>query len=97
MHARVTTVSVQPNMVAETTRIYNESILPAIKAASGNRGVLLLIDPTSGKGISITLWNLQADGQAYDTSGSYREQVAKVSAFFSAPPTLATYDVAAQG
>ncbi|HEY7340897.1 MAG TPA: antibiotic biosynthesis monooxygenase [Ktedonobacterales bacterium] len=97
MHARVTTVSVQPDKVAETVRIYNESILPAIKAASGNRGVFLLIDPVSGNGISITLWNSQADGEAYDSSGTYREQVGKVAQFFSAPPSLATYEVAAQG
>jgi heme-degrading monooxygenase HmoA len=97
MHARVTTVSVQPDKVAETTRIYNESILPSVKAANGNRGVFLLIDSASGKGMSITLWNSEADGQTYDSSGSYREQVAKVSQFFSAPPSLATYEVAAQG
>jgi heme-degrading monooxygenase HmoA len=97
MYARATTVSVQLDKVAETTRIYNESILPAIKAASGNRGVYLLIDPASGKGMSITLWNSQAEGEAYDSSGTYREQVAKVAPFFSAPPSLATYEVAAQG
>jgi quinol monooxygenase YgiN len=96
MHACVTTVSVQPDKVAETTRIYNESVVPVIKAANGNRGVLLLVDPASGKSISITLWNSEADGQAYDTSGTYREQVAKISAFFAGPPSLATYEVAAQ-
>ena len=97
MYARVTTVSIQPDKVAETTRIYNESILPAVKAASGNQGVYLLVDSASGKGMSITLWNTQADGESYDSSGSYREQVAKVAPFFSAPPSLATYEVGAQG
>ena len=97
MYARVTSVSVQLDKVAETTRIYNESILPAIKAAAGNRGVFLLIDPATGKGLSITVWNSQAEGEAYDSSGTYREQVAKVAAFFSGPPSLATYEVAAQG
>lgn len=97
MYARVTTVSIQLDKVAETTRIYNESILPAVKAASGNQGVYLLIDSASGKGMSITLWNSQAEGDAYDSSGTYREQVAKVVPFFSAPPSLATYEVAAQG
>jgi heme-degrading monooxygenase HmoA len=97
MHARVTTVSVQPDKVAEVTRIYNESILPAIKAASGNRSVLLLIDAATGHGLSITVWDSEAAGQAYDTSGTYREQVSKVSSYFSAPPSLATYEVAAQG
>jgi heme-degrading monooxygenase HmoA len=97
MFARVTSVSVQPDKVAEVTRIYNGSILPVIKAASGNRGVFLLIDAATGKGISITLWDSQASGAAYDASGSYREQVGKISSFFSGPPSLATYDVAAQG
>ena len=97
MHARVTTVSDQPDKVAETTRIYNENILPVVKAASGNRGALLLIDAASGHGMSITLWDSAADGQTYDASGSYREQVAKISQFFSAPPSLATYEVGAQG
>ena len=97
MFARVTTVSVQSDKVADVTRIYNESILPAIKAASGNRGVFLLIDAATGTGISITLWDSQASGEAYDSSGTYREQVAKISAFFSGPPSLATYEVAAQG
>lgn len=97
MYARVTTVSIQLDKVAETVRIYNESILPAIKAAGGNQGVYLLIDQASGKGLSVTLWNSQADGAAYDSSGTYRELVGKVAQFFAAPPLLATYEVVAQG
>lgn len=97
MFARVTSVSVQPDKVAEVTRVYNESILPAVKSAKGNRAVYLLIDASSGKGMSVTIWDSQADGEAYDTSGSYREQVAKVAPLFSAAPSLATYEVAAQG
>lgn len=96
MYARVTTVSVQPDQVANVTRIYNESILPAIKAASGNRGVYLLINQTIGVGVSITLWESQAEGETYDSSGTYREQVAKISAYFAGAPSLATYEVAAQ-
>jgi hypothetical protein len=97
VHARITTMTIQPNMVSETTRIYNERIMPVLKAAGGNKGVLLVIDQATGKGESITLWNTEADGRAYDASGAYREQVAKLTPFFSAPPSLATYEVAAQG
>ena len=86
MFARVTTVHVQADKIAETIRIYNESILPAVKAANGNRGVFLLMDQASGTGMSITVWNTQAEGEAYDASGSYREQVGKISAFLSGPP-----------
>ncbi len=95
MFARVTTVHVQLDKVAETTRVYNESILPSVRAASGNRGCFLLMDRTSGTALSITVWNTQADGEAYDSSGNYREQVSKVAPFFSSAPSLATYEVAA--
>lgn len=97
MFARVTTVFVQPDKAAEVTRIYNESILPAVQAASGNHGVFLLIDAATGKGMSITIWESLAAGAAYDASGSYREQVGKVAPFFTAAPTLDTYEIAAQG
>lgn len=96
MHARVTTVSLQPANVAEATRIYQESIVPVVRAANGFKGAYLLTDPATGKGLSITLWTSEADGQAYEASGAYREQVAKVAQYFTAPPTLATYDVGVQ-
>ena len=93
MHARITTVHLQPDKIAEATAIYQNSIVPILTTQSGFRGGYLLTDP-SGTGQSITLWDSEADGQAYEASGAYREQVAKVAAFFSAPPSLATYDVA---
>lgn len=97
MFARVTTVFVQPDKAAEVARIYNESILPAVQAASGNQGVFLLMDTASGKGMSITIWDTKESGAAYDASGSYREQVGKVAPYFTAAPTLDTYEIAAQG
>ena len=97
MFARVTTVAVQPDHVADVTRIYNESILPAVKAAAGNHGVYLLINPASGKGVSITLWENQADGDTYDSSGTYRQLVSMIAQYFAAPPSLDTYELAAQG
>ena len=97
MYARVTTVSIQPDKIADATRVFNESIIPAVKSGAGNRGIYLLLDSATGQGMSISFWNSEAEGQAYDTSGSYREQVAKVAPFFAGPPSLTTYDVPANG
>ena len=97
MQARVTTISMQPDKVEEATRIYRDNILPSIRASKGFKGAYLLTDATTGKGLSFTIWETQEDGQAYEASGSYREQVAKVAMFFSAPPSLATYEVGVQG
>lgn len=97
MHARVTTLSIDPSKTGEATQIYQNSILPALQAQQGFKGAYLLVNPTTGKGVSLTLWANEADGQAYESSGSYREQVAKAAALFTAPPTLDTYDVGVQG
>lgn len=93
MHARMTTVHLHPDKIADATALYQNNIVPVISTQRGFRGAYLLTDP-SGLGQSLTLWDAEADGQAYEASGAYREQVAKVAAFFAAPPSLATYDVA---
>jgi quinol monooxygenase YgiN len=97
MHARVTTVSIQPDNVAETSRIFNESIVPAVKAAAGNRGIFLLADEATGKVMAISLWDSQAIGDAYAESEAYQELIGKVRQFFTAPASLAAYTVTAQG
>jgi heme-degrading monooxygenase HmoA len=93
MHARMTTIHLQPDKIAEATALYQSSIVPVITAQHGFRGVYLFTDP-AGSGQSITLWDSEADGQAYEASGTYREQVSKVATFFIAPPSLTTYEVA---
>lgn len=93
MIARVTTVDVQPSNADQLTSIYQSSVLPIIKGSQGNLGVYLLVDRATGHGLSITLWDNPANAQAYETSGTYREQVAKVAQFFTSAPSLATYEV----
>ena len=95
MHARLTSVAIQPDKIDEASRIYRDSIIPAVQQQKGNKAAYLLVDHATGKGVSITLWDSEADAQAYESSGSYREQVGKVAQFFTSPPSLATYTVTA--
>jgi heme-degrading monooxygenase HmoA len=97
MHARVTTVQLRPDTLDASIDLYQQEILPVIKAQPGYQGVYLFTDRASGNGVSITLWTSEADAQAYETSGIYRQLVAKLASNFAAPPTLATYDVSVKG
>ena len=97
MHARVTTVTIQPDNVAEMSRIFNERIVPVVKAAAGNRGIFLLADEAAGKVMAISLWDSPAAEEAYAGSGDYEELLGNVRPFFTIPPSLATYTVMAQG
>lgn len=54
---------------------------------------MLLTDEKTGEGISITLWESEADGLAYEGSGSYKAQVDKLRALFTGAPSLKTFAV----
>jgi heme-degrading monooxygenase HmoA len=97
MHARITTVQLRPDTVDASIGIYQQEILPVITAQPGYQGVYFFTDRASGNGVSITIWASEADAQAYESSGTYRQLVAKLAANFAAPPTLATYDVSVKG
>lgn len=96
MHARLTTVATKPETVDELTQIYQRDILPVITSQQGFKGVYLFIDQSTGEGVSLTLWESEADGAAYDRSGTYKAQVDKLRQFFTAAPSLKTYETAAQ-
>jgi quinol monooxygenase YgiN len=93
MFARVTTVDVAPSNVDQASAIYQSSIIPDVSAAQGNLGAYLLVDRATGHTLSVTLWDSQANALAYEASGGYRAQVAKVAQFFTSAPGMATYDV----
>src|SRR5262245_8296713 len=86
MYARVTTVPIQRDKISEATSIYQNDILPIISGTQGCQGAYLLVDPTSGNGMSITMWDNPANAQAYESSGTYQQLVAKLAQYFAGPP-----------
>jgi heme-degrading monooxygenase HmoA len=94
MYARVATVQVQVAKLDEAIRIYQEGVVPALRGQPGFEGVELLVNRDTGHGISITRWASQADQLASETSGFYREQVAKFRGLFDATPVREVYEVA---
>ena len=95
MNARVTFVQIVPGKLDEAVGLYRDSVLPAAKQQKGFRGLYLLTltDRNAGKGISITLWETEADMTAGENSGYYQQQLAKFKDVFSAPPVREAYDV----
>ena len=95
MHARVTTAYVQPEKVDEVIQMYRNTVVPAAKQQQGCKGLLQLVDRATGKGISIGLWETEADLQASETS-FYREQLARGANLFTDTPVRETYEVSIQ-
>jgi heme-degrading monooxygenase HmoA len=97
MYARVTFGTAQAGKVDEITKIMKDSVLPAMKKQKGFKGLYHLGDRNTGKGITIGLWNTEADMKAGESSGFYREQVAKVAPLLAAAPTMERYEVSVRG
>jgi heme-degrading monooxygenase HmoA len=93
MHARVVTFMVHPNKIETLTSIHRDDVLPALQGQKGFSGSRLLVDPSSGKSMIVTLWEGEADMKANEGTGWFREQLAKFNAVFASPPTRETYEV----
>ena len=96
MYARVTIVQIQPDKADEAARIFRDSVVPAARQQSGFKSIMLLTDPNTGKGMSVSVWETEADLKANEASGFYQEQVAKFGRLITAPPVRETYEVGVQ-
>ena len=80
MFARVSTFQGPPDQTAEGIRLAREQILPAARLMDGFKGIYLLYDRESGKSLSVTLWETEADMQASEEAASQvRDQSAEAS------------------
>ena len=94
MHCRAVTVQIQPGKTQEAIDLYNNSVVPAAKQQKGFAGAYLMTDAASGKGLSITVWESQADMEAGESAGGYyQEQLAKFGNLFAAPPVVDHYEL----
>src|SRR5207249_9540321 len=91
MFARVIAARIRPGQLDELIAWYRAALLPAAREQPGFRGALLLTDPASGAGLSVTLWASAAELEASVASEYLREQLAAIWPLFAAPPQLATY------
>lgn len=93
MFAIVVNSQVQLDKIDEATTIFHNSVIPAYQELKGFKSGMLLIDPTTGKSLGISLWESEADRAAVQISGALQEQLGKFAAVLAAPPVPGTYEV----
>jgi heme-degrading monooxygenase HmoA len=96
MFARVITVQTQPGKIDEAATLYRDSVIPAAKQQKGFSGAMLLTDAVTGKGISITLWETEADQKASEASGYVAQQLGKLAVVLAGPPARESFLVSAK-
>ena len=60
MFARVTTLQGSGQSLDQARTAVQQQVLPAVRNMEGFRGLLSLSDPSSGKAITLTLWESEA-------------------------------------
>jgi heme-degrading monooxygenase HmoA len=96
MYARTVSGQMQPGRMDEAISIYRDSIAPAAKLQKGSKGVFFLVDRSTGKFVSLVLWDTEADMVAGEASGYLREQIAKGAPTLAGPPVTEHFEVAVQ-
>ena len=67
----------------------------AYRGAAGFRGAYLLVDRTTGKANSISLWAAEADVRENEASGAFQATVEPYREMIAVPPTKSYWDVVA--
>ena len=97
MFARLTIVQVQMDKIDESIKIFGEGVVPAATSQKGSRGIYMLTDRKTGKGVALSFWDSEEDAIANEQSGYYQEQVGKFASFLTAAPVREGYEVSVQG
>jgi quinol monooxygenase YgiN len=93
MFARVTFSQVLPDKADEAAGVMRDIVLPMMRQQKGFKYYCSFADRASGKAITITVWETEADREASSQpSAYYREAIAKVAPFFTAPPVVENYE-----
>ncbi len=96
MHARTTSVQIQPGKMQEAIDIVNKDVVPSAKAQKGFQGVYLMTDASSGKALAISVWETEADMLAGESNGAFQANVAKLGGLFAGSPTTEHYELSVE-
>jgi heme-degrading monooxygenase HmoA len=70
MFARVSTLQGSPERVEDGIRAVREQVLPAARQMDGFKGLLAMVDRSSGKMVGITLWDSEEALQASEEAAN---------------------------
>lgn len=96
MFAAVHTFECKPGKKFELVMLWNSAILPELAKQNGCTGGILLVDPDSNKCTGIEVWESDVAASSFDTTGSSKKLIEKLTPIVVAPPERTQMHVMAQ-
>ena len=94
MHARVTTLELDPDRLDEAVAQLEEEDLPTFKSIDGFRGFTLLLDRRSGRVVATSYWATQEHMQASEDAMQVPRQRAAETGNAKSEPEIERFEVA---
>jgi len=92
MFARTVRMQLKPNSVAEFTRTLENDIIPLLRQQPGFQDEIAFVVPGGTAAVSISVWDQQADAEAY-ARGTYPQVLQAVANVLEGTPQVDTYEV----
>jgi heme-degrading monooxygenase HmoA len=96
MFARTATFQWKTDKLDEAIKLYQDSIIPEVKAQKGSRSIYLLVDRNTGNVITVAFWDSKEDMMATEESGLTKEWINRFNDYFVKAATTERYEVCAQ-
>ncbi|MDI3341956.1 MAG: hypothetical protein QJR03_15640 [Sphaerobacter sp.] len=87
MYARMMQALIKPDQLATAARLCREGVLPAVRLEPGFKGMIVLTDPGTAKGLTLTLWTTEAAMYAGESSANLEPHLERLAEALAAPPT----------
>jgi heme-degrading monooxygenase HmoA len=94
MHARLSTIRMDPARIDEAVSEFEEQDLPAFRQIDGFRGFTLLLDRTSGKVVGTSYWSSREQMEASEGEGDRARQRVADRGGSQSPAAVERYEVA---
>ena len=94
MHARVSTIQMDPNRIDESVGQLEERDLPTIQELDGFRGFTLLVDRSGGKVIGTSYWDSEEQMRASEDAVKDARQRAADTGGATGEPQVERFEVA---
>ena len=85
MYARVTRFHLKTDKIETGVKLYEKSVIPAAKAESGFCRLSLMVNRSTGEGMSITFWESEELALANEKNLYYQKQLIKFLNFLEDP------------
>ena len=92
MYARTVRIQLKPNSVTEFTRTLENTIIPLLRTQPGFQDEIAFVVPGGTEAVSISVWDQQADAEAY-AGRTYPQVLQAVANVVEGTPQVDTYEV----